>query len=677
MKKQPKYTSIPIGAVQALAGHEDADFAVFLPGSDEQEPVLYHGAGSDLSNPDYERLSDNGLASLLIRSTDLNKCESIIEDRLAEVLENTSISISEKTDLIFHVGTKIARDMTSVDDPAQSIDRVSNVIDSVISFVLSDPDVARNMLYMAGHERSTASHMFVVSTLAVVLGAEIHGSDSKLLKDLGLAGMMHDIGKLKISLDILNKPTPLTATEMLLVQQHPIESVRLLGNDEQISPMVRQMILQHHERIDGRGYPLGLTGKDLHRNSRLLSIVDSFHAMIGRRNYRKPLSPPEAIRAMNPLAGKQFDPEILAVWTALFHRYWIAGIDFELKHNPDVANEDESFRHEHRPTPPPPITFNQRPKRFECKSNVTVECIYSGKLMKVNTAPDKFIASVYNISRAGLNIYCIHPMYRGEVIHVRINDGKNEFWVRGSVAWCKPHDLNMYRVGIQFLERISDQEAHDKVSVRSLTEYNEGLEAELSQRTNSKKSENKSKKRKNKTASKSETPLDRLKRIHKLKSISIADERIVITLSSSSDIKVRETAIDVLMSMGNKPARATIKELLSDDEPIIREKAVIAAGLLEMVEAEHIIRKLLRDPSKTISLRAAGALGKLGDNIGKKIVLDYLKCDGPLTRLAAKIYGDLVGHRFSANEDGVKAARRYASIKKRPSKRKKKKIKST
>lgn len=674
MDGNSKYARIPIGAAQALAGHKNADIAIFLPGQSEQEPVLYRDAGGDLSTPDYDRLSRTGLAHIFIQRKDLASCESILEDQLANVLQQTDISNNEKADLVYHVGTQIAHDLTKTTDPSHEADRTAKVIDNVISFVLSDPNVATNMLYMAGHERTTASHMFVVSTLAILLGAEIHGDDQKALQSLGLAGMMHDIGKLKIGTDILNKPSPLTPEEMLLMQQHPIESVRLLGDDPQFTPEIRRMILQHHERIDGRGYPLGIAGSELNINSRLLTIVDCFHAMIGRRNYRKPLTPPEATRAMNSLAGKQFDPELLVTWNALFNRYWTAGIEYEIKGSLDGAQNDVLYRHEHRPTPPPPTHFSQRPKRFECDGNVTVQCIYAGRLMNMNMAPSKFVASVHDVSRSGLSLYNAHPMYRGEMIHVRINDGKTEFWVRGSVAWCKPHNETMYRVGIQFLQRISDEEAMSKTTVRSIKEYDTFTNT-LTTRSNAPQDTDTAK-HKSKLKEKPKTPLEKLAALCKLKTIPLDSQRMVITLASSSDPLVREAAIEVLIIIGDKPARAAIVEMLKDSEPGIRERAVIAAGDLKMYEADTTLRKLLRDHSKTVALRAAGALGKLGDQLGKDMILQQLLIDGPLTRLAAKIYGDIVGHRFSANPEGIKAARRYYKTTSKSHKRKKAKTRA-
>lgn len=654
MEEHSKYTRIPIGAAQALAGHENADFAIFIPGQSEHSPVLYRDAGGDLSNPDFDRLANTGISHIFIQASDIAKCESILEEQLSDVLHNPDISNDEKADLVYHVGTQVARDLTFVADPSHEVDRTAKAIDNVISFVLSDPNVATNMLYMAGHERTTASHMFVVSALAVLLGTEIYGDDQKMLQTLGLAGMMHDIGKLKIGTDILNKPSALTPEEVLLIQQHPIESVRLLGDDPHITPEVKRMILQHHERLDGRGYPLGISGSELNINSRLLTIVDCFHAMIGRRNYRKPLTPPEAIRSMNAMSGKQFDPELLVAWTAMFNRYWTAGIEYELKEHLDGAQNDVVYRHEHRPTPPPPKSFNERPKRFECEGNVTVQCIYAGRLLNIDMAPNNFVASVHDVSRSGLSLYSAHPMYRGEMIHVRINDGKNEFWVRGSVAWCKPHNEDMFRVGVQFMKRISDEEARSKTPVRSITEYDTGS-CDLSAGSNARDTAT----QKSKKQDTPKTPLEKLQTLCQLKTIPLESQRLTFTLASSSDPAVREAAIEVLMKIADKPARSAIVEMLKDSEPGIRERAVIAVGFLEMHEADVKLRKLLNDHSKTVALRAAGVLGKLGDQHGTNIVLEHLQGDGTLTRLAARIYGDIVGHKFSANPEGIKAARRY------------------
>jgi HD-GYP domain-containing protein (c-di-GMP phosphodiesterase class II) len=652
------YSAVPIGAAPALGGNESATFAVYLPGHGRDRPVLYSEAGAELAKPDFERLSEHGVRTLYVRTQDLSQCEQILESRLAVVLQSSELAPAEKASLVLHVGTSVARDICQPTEPALDLRRVTSVVDNVIACVLSDPLIAANMLQMAEHERTTASHMFMVSALATMLGAEIFGGDRQKLQALGFAGMMHDVGKLAIRPEVINKPGPLSPAEVSLIQQHPIESVRLLGDHPDATSEVRRIILQHHERIDGRGYPVGVGGSDLLLGSRILSIVDAFHAMIGRRSYRKPFTAPEANRAMRTQAGRQFDRDLLSCWRDLFERYWQNGA--ATGREPAVAPDEFSSRHEHRPKGPPRRMFGHRAKRFVCNGNVTVACVYAGRLSNVTLAPDEFVAPVHDISRGGVCIYSAHPLFRGEVVHVRLSDNKRKFWVRGSVAWCRQHDANLYRAGIQFEQRIADIQARRRAQVKPMSALDPLIQGrpyvpvEAGRRAVEADGVG---------ALKREQALDTLSSIGTMRRIHVAEERTVLALSTSGDASVRLAATDVLMKIGSKAARSALLGMLDDADREVRARAAIAAGALRMAEASIELARLLDDEDRKVALRAAAALGRIGDHSGLSLVAAVVAHGGPDARLAAHVLGEIVGHRFAANAEGVKSAQRYLAVK--------------
>ncbi len=663
MLERVEYSRIAIAAAESLAANGKADFAVYLPGTTDGDPLLYREAGVGLTQPDFDRLRTHDVPFLYILSTDLRQCEAFLESRLRDLLNRPGVTPGEKARLVHQVGTSVARDLTGEPVSSENLARASYVVDNVIGSILNDMLVAAHMLHMAGHERSTASHMFVVSALAVALGVEVFGSDYEILRTLGLAGMMHDIGKLGISPEVLNKPIALTPEETQLIQQHPIESVRLLGDDPKVTPAVRQIILQHHEWMDGRGYPVGARGDELLPGSRIVSIVDSFHAMIGRRSYRNPLTPREANRALNTQAGRQFDPDMLGWWNALFDRCW--------SHGPPVLPIDQagevdeiSSQQEHRPPPSRGEVFGARPKRFTCNARVMVKCVYAGRLPDTTCAPDEFAASVHDVSRGGLCIYSAYPMYRGEVVHVQVEKGGRHTWVRGTVAWCRQHDVNLYKTGLQFVQRISEREAHASVNVEGITTPEASAPESVSDVAINRPWRPRISTR-DQTEMSREHALETLAEIADMRATTIEAEKTAVKLADSPDPEIRRKAIDALARIGTKPARMAIAGLLKDADPAIREHAVATAGTLQMAEAAYLLRQRLNDPIETVALRAAGALGQLGERTGLPLVTQALEGNGSGARLAARVFGEIVGHRFPANERGIMAARRYLAAKKR------------
>ena len=136
------------------------------------------------------------------------------------------------------------------------------------------------------------------------------------LNELELLSTLHDIGKVSISSDILSKPDKLTNEEWIVMKRHPDVGYRIASATAELEPIARY-ILCHHERWDGKGYPHGLAGEQIPLLSRILSIVDSFDAMINDRAYRKAMTEEEALEEIEKCSGTQFDPDISQLFVKL------------------------------------------------------------------------------------------------------------------------------------------------------------------------------------------------------------------------------------------------------------------------------------------------------------------------------------------------------------------------
>lgn len=140
--------------------------------------------------------------------------------------------------------------------------------------------------------------------------AQLLGLDERELRDVEIASLLHDIGKVGVSQQILLKPGKLTPEEYEEVKKHPDYGwaiLRLLPGFERVSLFV----LHHHERIDGNGYPGGLKGDEIPLGARIVAVVDAFDVMMSGRSYRDPLPMEEAFRRLNAARGTQFDSRIV------------------------------------------------------------------------------------------------------------------------------------------------------------------------------------------------------------------------------------------------------------------------------------------------------------------------------------------------------------------------------
>ena len=161
----------------------------------------------------------------------------------------------------------------------------------------------------------TRGHCERVSAISRAIARRM-GMEEGQLRDLELAAILHDIGKIGIGEEIIGKNGPLAREEFGDMQRHPEIGARILGAISTLG-RVALYVRHHHEHFDGSGYPKGLAGNDIPLPSRILNLVDAYDAMTSNRSYRQAMSPKEAARRIRENSGTQFDPAVVKVFTRL------------------------------------------------------------------------------------------------------------------------------------------------------------------------------------------------------------------------------------------------------------------------------------------------------------------------------------------------------------------------
>lgn len=133
---------------------------------------------------------------------------------------------------------------------------------------------------------------------------------------LELAGLLHDIGMIGVSEDILNKTEALTPEEFSVIQKHVNYGVKILEDIKQLRGVV-EIIKYHHERFDGSGYPHGLKGDEIPLNAKIIAIADAYDSMVSNRSYREGLKHDEALKRIEEQSGRQFDPKVVEIFKAI------------------------------------------------------------------------------------------------------------------------------------------------------------------------------------------------------------------------------------------------------------------------------------------------------------------------------------------------------------------------
>lgn len=180
------------------------------------------------------------------------------------------------------------------------------LVEEISNSVLRNPGALISLARLKTADDYTFMHSVAVCALMIALARKL-GLDEQQTRDAGMAGLLHDLGKAMIPMEILNKPGKLTDEEFDLVKTHPEEGHKLLLGGIGISEMTRDVCLHHHEKIDGSGYPKRLNGETMSLFAKMGAVCDVYDAVTSNRPYKAGWDPAESIKRMAEWKG-HFDP---------------------------------------------------------------------------------------------------------------------------------------------------------------------------------------------------------------------------------------------------------------------------------------------------------------------------------------------------------------------------------
>lgn len=193
--------------------------------------------------------------------------------------------------------------------PQKSYTKMKDIIDGLINNVKENKGSLFNMVEVLSTDLSLYVHSVNVAILSILTGIGL-GFNNSQLHTLAMGALMHDIGKVKVPIDVLNKSGKLTDEEFFQVKKHPVYGYEMIKEDEDIPLSVKSIILFHHERLDGTGYPIQLSAEKLNKQIRTVSVADMFDAMVSDRVYRKKMPIYKALEIITSQANQKIDYEI-------------------------------------------------------------------------------------------------------------------------------------------------------------------------------------------------------------------------------------------------------------------------------------------------------------------------------------------------------------------------------
>lgn len=198
------------------------------------------------------------------------------------------------------------------------------LVEEISNSVMRNPGALISLARLKTADDYTFMHSVAVCALMIALARQL-GLDEQQTRDAGMAGLLHDLGKAMIPLEVLNKPGKLTDDEFALVKTHPEEGHKLLLEGKGISEMTRDVCLHHHEKIDGSGYPKGLNGETMSLFAKMGAVCDVYDAVTSNRPYKAGWDPAESIKRMAEWKG-HFDPVVFQAFVKSLGIYPIGSL---------------------------------------------------------------------------------------------------------------------------------------------------------------------------------------------------------------------------------------------------------------------------------------------------------------------------------------------------------------
>lgn len=285
----------------------EVNFSIYLLESFSLNKILE--ASEDNPNRiDESLLSKSG--ELVIENKDIplyNEYITSLEKKLSDLpeedLRTIKANILKETSKI-HM-TELLKDPRSGD----KIKKMEMVVENFIETLSNDPDSIYDLLTLKGYDYYTYTHSINVGTLSIGLGIYIGLKKDRVYK-LGIGAMFHDIGKASLPHEILNKQGKLTDHEYNVIKTHVKAGYDILKNHKNIPEESFDAVLQHHEKLSGKGYPYGLKAEEITLFGRITAIADCYDALTTRRPYKPPLTPFFALSIIVREKG-DYDPELL------------------------------------------------------------------------------------------------------------------------------------------------------------------------------------------------------------------------------------------------------------------------------------------------------------------------------------------------------------------------------
>jgi len=275
-----------------------------------RQMMLYRSKRLPFSEGSRQKLLGNSVTTIFVKSDQRHEYQRYIEQNLGSILINPHVPEQSKAGIVYDTSKALVKDVLEKPTLGENIKRSRSLVEHQISYILSGREAFLNLVRITSFDYYTYTHSVNVSTFTIALANELGISDPNEIYALGLGSLLHDVGKSRISDKILNKKDSLNKAEFDIMKKHPGWGKEILRETDILEDEAYFPVTQHHERLDGSGYPEGLNSSSIHPHGKIIAICDVFDAMTTQRVYQDAMASYSALKKMMEMKDK-FDRDIL------------------------------------------------------------------------------------------------------------------------------------------------------------------------------------------------------------------------------------------------------------------------------------------------------------------------------------------------------------------------------
>lgn len=304
-------------AISAVRLDSRPPVALYIDPGTGEPPVLYAASNTPFTVEQRQRLEQNRITQLLIKTEDQASFRRYVEWHIADVLFDDTISTGDKSRIVHFTARSLVEELLANPEADEGFRRSGAMIENTVDFLFRNAEAARYLITAASFSYDAYAHSVNTTVYALAFAQKMGMRRLDSLLDFGLAVLLRDIGLSRVDPGNWDSERAMDLAQFDAYKQHPVISEHILKESGLVSSDALHMVRHHHERMSGHGFPDGLGGHELSEHARMVCIADTFDSLTTNRDHRSGHSTYTALRIMSTDSRQDYDQDLLRAFVEL------------------------------------------------------------------------------------------------------------------------------------------------------------------------------------------------------------------------------------------------------------------------------------------------------------------------------------------------------------------------